>query len=292
LIDIRNKSWYKALGFGIAFILALVALAAYYNHLQNSVRVETVDLNSSLLGKRVPYNVLLPPGYGSITKRRLRYPVLYLLHGWNAHFDSWLRETALAKYAEEHRLIIVMPEGDNGWYTDSATVTQDQNETYIKRELIPDVDRRFRTVADRSGRAVAGDSMGGYGALKLGLKHPEMFSFVASMSGALDVTARTDNTSIMQIFGEPNSSTRQANDVTRLTRDFPPDRQSLLPYFYLDCGTEDPWLEVNREFAGVLSQRRIAHEYREPQGGHYWSYWDSQIRQVLRVAETQMSHPR
>src|SRR6185295_3905134 len=158
--------------------------------------------------------------------------------------------------------------------------------------LIPDVDRRFRTVADRSGRAVAGDSMGGYGALKLGLKHPEMFSFVASMSGALDVTARTDNTSIMQIFGEPNSSTRQANDVTRLTRDFPPDRQSLLPYFYLDCGTEDPWLEVNREFAGVLSQRRIAHEYREPQGGHYWSYWDSQIRQVLRVAETQMSHPR
>ena len=137
MIDIRNKSWPKALGFGIAFVLALVALAAYYNHFQNSVRVETVELNSSLLGKRVPYNVLLPPGYGSITKRGIRYPVLYLLHGWRAHFDSWVKETALAGYGAEHRLIIVMPEGDNGWYTDSATVNQDQNETYFTRESIP-----------------------------------------------------------------------------------------------------------------------------------------------------------
>ena len=134
--------------------------------------------------------------------------------------------------------------------------------------------------------------MGGYGALKLGLKHPESFSFVASMSGALDVTARTDNIEIMQTFGELNSPTRQANDATRLTRDFPPDRQSLLPYFYLDCGTEDPWREVNREFAAILSQRRIADEYREPQGGHYWSYWDSQLRQVLRVAESKMITPQ
>jgi S-formylglutathione hydrolase FrmB len=134
--------------------------------------------------------------------------------------------------------------------------------------------------------------MGGYGALKFGLKHPESFSFAASMSGALDVTVRTDDVSIMQTFGDLDSPTRQANDLARLTRDFPPEGQSLLPYFYLDCGTEDPWLEVNREFAGMLSQRRIAHEYREPQGGHFWSHWDSQIRQVLRVAETKMRTPQ
>ena len=291
MIDIRNKSWFKALGFGIALVLLLLVLAGYYYYLQGSVRVETVDLNSSLMGKRVPYNVVLPPGYSRVTNRKIRYPVLYLLHGWNAHYDSWLKETALATYASEHRLIIITPEGDNGWYTDSAAVPSDQNETYITRELIPDVDKRFRTVADRSGRGVAGISMGGYGALKLGLKHPEMFSFAASMSGALDVTARTDDTSIMKTFGEPNNPIRQANDLQRLARDFPTERQTFLPYFYVDCGTEDPWLEVNREFARILSQRKIAHEYREPQGGHYWSYWDSQIRQVLRVAETKMTTP-
>ena len=292
MIHIRNKSWTKGLRFGIGFLLILVALAGYYYYLQGPVRVETVDFNSSLMGKRVPYNVVLPPGYSRITNRKIRYPVLYLLHGWNAHYDSWLKETALATYASEHKLIIITPEGDNGWYTDSAAVPSDQNETYITRELIPDVDKRFRTVTDRSGRAVAGYSMGGYGALKLGLKHPEMFSFVASMSGALDVTERTDNTSIMQTFGELNSPTRQANDVQRLARDFPSDRQNVLPYFYLDCGTEDTWLEVNNQFASTLSARKIAHNYSQPQGGHYWSYWDTQVRQVLREAETRMSHPQ
>lgn len=282
----------KALGFGLAFVLIfLIALAGYQYHVQNSVQVETVDFNSRLLGKRMPYQALLPRGYGWITNRSTRYPVLYLLHGWNGHYDSWLKETPLAQYASEHRLIIITPEGDNGWYTDSATVPADKYETYIPRELIAEVDRRFRTVPDRNGRAIAGYSMGGYGAIKYGLKYPEMFSFVASMSGALDVTARTDNNAIMQIFGEPNSSTRQANDVQRLARDLPSDRQNLLPYFYIDCGTEDSWLEVNTEFANTLSERKIGHNYSQPQGGHYWSYWDTQVRQVLREAEKKMIAP-
>src|SRR4030095_4148863 len=76
-------------------------------------------------------------------------------------------------------------EGNNGWYTDSATVASDKYETYILQELIPEVQRRYRTIESRYGRGIAGLSMGGYGALKFGLKHPEMFAFAASMSGAL-----------------------------------------------------------------------------------------------------------
>ena len=288
LKNTRNKSWTKGLRLGTVFVIILFALAGYYYYVQDSVRVETVDFSSSLLGKRMPYGVVLPRGYGLITKRGVRYPVLYLLHGWSGNYDSWLKETALVQYASEHKLIIVTPEGHNGWYTDSATVPSDQNETYITQELIPDVDSRFRTVPHRSGRAVAGCSMGGYGALKFGLKHPEMFSLVASMSGALDATSRTDDTSIMQTFGELNSPTRLANDLQRLVRDFPAERQASLPYFYLDCGTEDPWLEVNREFASTLSERKISHDYRQLSGGHVWPYWDRQVDEVLQVAEDRM----
>ena len=130
--------------------------------------------------------------------------------------------------------------------------------------------------------------MGGYGALKFGFKYPEKFSLAASMSGALDATTRTDDASIMQTFGEPESSTRKTNDLPRLAREFPADRQALLPYFYLDCGTDDPWLASNRDFSGVLLERKIVHEYRQLPGNHVWTYWDRQVREVMRIAAERM----
>ena len=185
-------------------------------------------------------------------------------------------------------MIIITPEGGNGWYTDSATVDSDQYESYVIRELIADVDSRFRTIADRKGRSIAGVSMGGYGALKFGFKYPEKFVVAASMSGALDATARTDDASIMQTFGGPESPTRKINDLARLAREFPSNRHALLPYLYLDCGTEDPWLASNREFSGVLLELKIAHEFRELPGDHVWTYWDQQVQEVLRIAAQRM----
>jgi putative tributyrin esterase len=282
----RNKTRY--LRIPLLILLLLVALAAYYYHIQNTVRFEVVQFQSNLIGKTVPYGVVLPPGYGLITSRRTRYPVLYLLHGWSGNYTSWVKDTGLMQYAAEYQMIIITPEGGNGWYTDSATVPSDQYETYIVSELIPDVDRRFRTITERRGRGIAGVSMGGYGALKFGFKFPEKFSLAASMSGALDATARTDDASIMQTFGGIESLVRQANDLPRLAREFPTNRQSLLPYFYLDCGTEDPWLPSNRDFSGVLLERKIIHEYRQLPGGHIWTYWDQQLREVVRIAADTM----
>jgi len=284
----QNNSWKFYLRILLLFLLLLVALAAYYYHLQKAVRFEVVQFKSNLVGELLPYGVVLPPGYRLITSGRLNYPVLYLLHGWNGDHNSWAKQTALIQYAAEYQMIIITPEGGNGWYTDSATVPSDQYEAYFLRELIPDVDSRFRTIADRRGRGVAGVSMGGYGALKLGFKHPEKFSFAASISGAVDATARTDDASIMQSFGEPESPVRKSNDLPRLAREFPADREALLPYLYLDCGTEDLWLESNRDFSRVLIERRIVHEYRQLPGNHAWTYWDRQVREVMRIAAERM----
>jgi S-formylglutathione hydrolase FrmB len=109
------------------------------------------------------------------------------------------------------------------------------------------------------------------------------------MSGALDSAVRTDEASIIQTFGGPESSTRQTNDLPRLARELPEDRQVLLPYFYLDCGTDDPWLASNRDFSGLLLERKIVHEYRQLPGGHIWTYWDRQLQEVLRLSAERMT---
>lgn len=265
------------------FALLFALLLAFHLFTSNSVQVKTVSLQSNLAGKALPYEVVLPSGYTLITSNK-KYPVLYLLHGWGGRPVGWLAETKLEEYAARHQLIIVLPEGHNGWYTDSATVGADKYESYILQELIPDVDHRFRTIAERRGRAVAGLSMGGYGALKFGLKHPELFAFSASMSGALDAPERMDDASIRQTFGEADNPTRAANDLFKLARLLPAESIAALPYFYMDCGTEDPWAKTNRDLSALFKERSIAHEYRELPGGHDWKYWDKQVQEILRLS--------
>lgn len=289
--SVERQRLMKRVRLFVLLFALLVALAAYYYHNGNSVRVEVVQFNSNLIGRPLPYTVVLPRGYTLITSRRTRYPVLYLLHGWGGHYDGWLTHTGLMQYASDYQLIVVTPEGGDGWYTNSATVPSDQYESYVVQELIKDVETRYRTVQNRRGRAIAGNSMGGYGALKYGLKYPELFTFAASMSGALDAPARTDEASINQAFGPPNDTVREGNDLQRLVREFPAKRAGLLPYIYLDCGEADSWLNTNRSFVNLLLERKIPHEYRQVPGGHVWPYWDRQVREVLRLAAERMVQP-
>jgi putative tributyrin esterase len=282
------------------FLLLALTLAHAASAQSAGPHVETVQFQSRLIGKTLPYSVVLPIGYkdGS-AKAPARYPVLYLLHGLTGHYSDWLSRTKLKEYAARYRLIIITPEGEDGWYTDSATVPADKYETYILEELIPDVERRFRAVRERRGRTIAGLSMGGYGALKFGLKHPDKFIFAASMSGVLDVATRMDvylkmkweamSSSVRQTFGGPDNSVRADNDLYKLFRDLPAERFGALPFLYLDCGTEDGFFAANRELATLLLERKIPHEYRQLPGKHNWVYWDAQVRDVLRIAAERMS---
>lgn len=276
----------------IATRLLVVAAVALFlsSSLSANGRVETVRLQSKLVNKILPYNVILPTDYDS--SRSTRYPVLYLLHGLTGHYSDWATKTNVADYAAEYRLIVVMPEGNDGWYTDSATLTTDKYESYILQELLPDVQQRYRTIEARYGRAIAGLSMGGYGALKFGLKSPQTFVFAASMSGAVGVTRFSEKEipqrwqESVKLFGPVGSDTRKANDLFEIIGKLSPAQVSSLPYFYFDCGTEDSPLlfPYNRELAGLMFEKKIPHEYRELPGDHSWRYWDSQVQEVLRVA--------
>ena len=263
-------------------------------------RYETVPFESKLVSAALPYNVILPTDYKRGSSKHRRYPVIYLLHGLKGGAGDWVSNRAhLADYAARYPFIIVIPEGHDAWYTDSATVPNEKYESYIVQELIPDVDRRFRTVASREGRAVAGLSMGGYGSLKFGLKYPEMFAFAASMSGALEApswpldekTPDWVRPSIARAYGETGTTTRHDNDIFRIVREIPPGRVAQLPYFYLDCGTEDGLVTSNRDLSALFIEKKIPHEFRELPGTHSWPYWDRQVQEILRLAVQKLAAP-
>lgn len=261
-------------------------------------RVETVRFQSKLVNTTLPYNVILPPEYDAAPTTR--YPVLYLLHGLTGHYSDWAQRTNVADYVSEYRMIVVMPEGNDGWYTDSATTATDKYESYILKELIPDVEKRYRTIEARYGRAIAGLSMGGYGAIKFGLKSPGTFVFAASMSGALSVTrltekeiATTNWQDSLKLFGGVGSETRQTNDLFEIIGKLNAARIAALPYFYFDCGTEDAQFifNSNRDIAALMTEKKIPHEFRELPGDHSWGYWDRQVREVLKIAAEKMRLP-
>ena len=275
----------------VLLILILLSLGtAAWADERHSVKVETIQFKSELVGEVLPYDALLPAGYAESNKR---YPVLYLLHGLFGRYDDWVTRTNLAEYAADYDLIIITPEGHDSWYTDGSGAPSAKYESYVVRELVSDVDTRFRTIKDRRARGIAGLSMGGYGALKFGLKYPDQFTFAASLSGALDPAVRSEDhpgfiwdilrPSINIVFGPVGSQTRKTNDLHQIARSLSASQVSSLPYLYLDCGLEDGFLTTNRELADILLTKKIPHQYRQLPGGHSWAYWDQQVKEVLRL---------
>jgi S-formylglutathione hydrolase FrmB len=276
------------LNLSLIFIFAFI-FSAFAQEQTQSGKVENFKLNSKLMSREMPYRVIFPVKYDQ-KDNQTRYSVLYLLHGLTGHFDNWSDKTKLAEYASKYKYIIVMPEGNDGWYSDSVSVPNDKHESYFIQELIPEIDAKFRTVGTKESRAIAGLSMGGYGALKFGLKYPEKFVLAGSFSGALDAPLRGQNhqflrPSIMSVFGEEGNKSRKDNDIFSLINLITPEKIKDLPFLYIDCGTEDWLIEPNRDFATFLFQKKIPHEFRQLPGKHDWKFWDSEVDEFLEVAD-------
>lgn len=250
-----------------------------------SSRLQDRVFQSVSLGRPMHYRVLLPADYSQSVKS---YPVLFLLHGWHGDYTNWTTLTNLNAYADALKIIVVMPDGEDSWYVDSATRAQAKFESYILHDLADEVDAHWRTIRAPHRRAIAGLSMGGYGALKFALKHPEAFAFAGSISGAFNApsaelaNSRADlKPSLEQAFGATASATRAANDVYALAAQAP---AASTPYLYLDCGSGDTtFLAPNRRMAATLSERGITYEYHEGPGVHNWQFWDERLPDLLRA---------
>lgn len=251
-------------------------------------------LSSEFMAREMPYRIITP--IHKMVAKNERYPVVYLLHGLTGHFNNWTDLTKISNYAQTYKMIVVMPEGGDGWYTDSVSKPDEKWESYIVQELIPEIDKKFRTHTGRNQRAIAGLSMGGFGALKFGLKYPDKFVLAGSFSGALGAAQITEQQfpgaigkTIDGIFGPAESETRKANDIFAIIRSLTPEKTKAIPFIYLDCGTEDFLFANNREFVSLLVEKQVPHEYRQLPGAHDWKYWDRQVQEFLRLADKTFS---
>jgi putative tributyrin esterase len=240
---------------------------------------------SKSLARVMKYRILLPVTY---LRTENTYPVLYLLHGWHGDYQNWSTLTKLTDYAQDLSLIIVMPDANDSWYVNAATNPQDRYETFIAKDLVAEIDSHWRTMRSAEHRAIAGLSMGGYGAVKFAEKFPEVFRFAGSISGAFNAPtmelaqARADLApSLQKAYGAPATTTRADNDVYKLLNDL---AAKSAPYFYIDCGSSDTtFLPSNRALAAALSNHEFAYEYHEFPGSHSWQYWDTRLSDLLKA---------
>ena len=271
----------------IAFLCSVV-LSLALNCAAMDKGYQTVEFSPARLGGMpVKFNIILPRDYATTDRR---YPVLYLLHGYTDDYSAWVTKSNLLLHAPAYEEIIVMPEGGTGWYMNNQGDKKLEWEDYLIQDLIPYVDGHYRTVATRQGRAIAGLSMGGYGAMTLGLRDPDLFAAIASMSGALSsaqagfYAALSSNPKIKKVieddFGAPDNAVRTSEDPFELIKKVPADK---LPQLYISIGSSDFLLDSNRDFIKLLTQLKIPFRYSEVPGKHEWPVWDEQIQVILAL---------
>jgi len=197
----------------------------------------------------------------------------------------------VARFAESG-LILVMPEGASSYYTNAVDPPQDRYEDYIVQDLIAEVENRFPAARGRVNRSIVGLSMGGFGAVKIALRHPELFVFVGGLSSALDVPRRAftirrlhQSRHYESIFGPTGSQTRRENDPFVLARGTNPE---AAPYFFLTCGEQEGLLATNRDFAALLGQRHFKYEFHTVRGNHNWEQWNTWLPSLFQSLQQQM----
>ena len=250
----------------IAGLLMLCHLASAYRH-------EEVSVYSEAMKKDVPASVITPGGY----ENGKSYPVVYLLHGYSDnHIDRWTNDGHVGRLADQHEVIVVVPDGGfSSWYFDSPVMPEYMYETFVSKELISYMDKHYKTIADRSGRAVTGNSMGGHGALYLAIRHQDVFGSAGSMSGGVDFRPFPENWDIAKRLGsiEEHPENWENNTVINMTHLIMPGLNIIF-----DCGTEDFFYEVNCNLHAQMLKERIPHEFYQRPGKHNWPYWYNAIK--------------
>ena len=241
-----------------------------------------VEFRSQALQRSVPLQVILPVENQNAPQK---FKTLYLLHGLHGSCVDWVANTRIRRWAQAQDLAVVMPSGDNSFYVDRPLSGNCYGE-FIGRELV-EVTRRMFPLSDRrEDTFIGGLSMGGFGALRNGLKYRDNFGAVISLSGAVDIF-NMPMTPEEEAFGEAIfgtgavASDKNPRVLIKLLKG-----KADLPRIYLCCGTEDPLLPQSRAIRELLEDAGFDVTYEEGPGKHDWDYWDANIQKVLSWLET------
>lgn len=244
------------------------------------------DFFSEVLGLSTSMVVMIPerPLSTIPSSPTPKYPTLYLLHGLSDDHTTWQRRTSIERYAAEKGIAVVMPAVHRSYYADMANGYRYW--TFVSEEVPARAHDMFPLSAKREDNFVAGLSMGGYGAFKLALRHPDRYAAAASLSGALDIvglaTLKDDAwiTEMHTIFGDLDKLPGSDNDLFHLATQVAQSDQPK-PKLFQWCGTEDFLYPSNVKFRNSLQKLSLDLTYSEGPGDHSWGYWDTQIQNVL-----------
>ncbi len=247
-----------------------------------------VKFYSEVLGMQTSMNVLLPQrtvGNIGVATGEVAdsYPVLYLLHGMSDDHTIWSRRTKIELNTDWRGMAIVMPTTYLGWYTDMKHGPKYRK--FIGEELPKICRRLFPGIsAKREDTYIAGNSMGGYGAMAIALTYPETFSAAGLLSGAVDPRFLYDmwgsHGYYRDIFGRPEEFDGSENDLFHLA-ELRVNEGGKLPKLYMWCGSEDFLVEYNHKMHDHLTAIGYPHVYSECPGDHSWGHWDREIENIL-----------
>lgn len=250
-----------------------------------------VNFFSDVLGMWMQMDVILPQQKQKQNQNAVdgdkKIPVLYLLHGMSDDHTIWLRNTSIERYVNDLGIAVIMPSTHLGWYTDMAH--GNKYWTFISDELPKICHAFFNNLSmKREDNFVAGLSMGGYGAMKMGLAASDSFSAVGSLSGALDVSSiclfnqNTDEKEFWtNVFGDADKVKGSNNDLLALATQLKESGKQR-PKIYMWCGTEDLLHHQNSTMKEHLEKLDYEFTYEESTGDHDWACWDTQIQRVLK----------
>lgn len=255
--------------------------------------LDHIRVSSAALGGRTQdVYVYRPPGYAQHPNRR--YPVMYLLHGVPGRPLAFMLTVRMGVVEDElttrhlaQPMILVMPWGSTGTFDDkewaNGVSPDDGWATFLSRDVVGAIDQRYRTIATPAGRAIAGLSEGGFGAINIALHNPNEFRVVESWSGYERAPHLTS------IFGRNLATVSQNTPLDAIKAAAPQlKRKGVFVWFY--SGTTDPFRIQNRLFSTKLTRLHIRHRYFETAGGHTWAAWRGNAARAYLAAAKRLAH--
>lgn len=243
----------------------------------NAGVVDTVEVHSAAMDKKIKNVIITPDSY---KKSKGDYPILYLLHGAGGRYDRWIKMMPeLQQLVDVYQMVIVCPDAKTSWYFDSPIDKTFQYETYVAKELVGYMNKKYRIAKETSKHAISGLSMGGHGAFYLAFKHHDIWGAAGSMSGGVDITPFPFGWNLPKRLGSyaDNKKVWEEHSVINMLHLLKWKKPKLI----FDCGTSDFFYKQNKALHEKMLYSNIPHDYTERPGGHNAEYWQNSIKYHL-----------
>ncbi|MBY0598926.1 alpha/beta hydrolase [Bacillus bingmayongensis] len=256
--------------------------------------ISQVNFYSKALKRDVAFNALLPLDrnemFGHVNAEERPLKALYLLHGYSGSYLDWLSFSRIRELSDKYNIAVFMPSGENHFYLDDIDKGELFGE-YIGNELVMFTRKMFPLSTKREDTFIGGLSMGGYGAIRNGLKYSDNFSRIIALSSAI-ITYRiagissdykdevADYKYYRRVFGDLNQLMGSDRDPEALVLELIKAKVEI-PQIYMACGTEDFLLDVNQKFHEFLVSKKVNVTYRETKGDHSNDFWNEYIEKAI-----------